>query len=389
MKILFASPGFGDPSENIQSALGYNLQQRGHDIDAFCFAVSPQIKGVNTKTKWTFRSIDQYVTKKITERHPWVTANGRWIFNWLLYHRWKRAVSNELQATDYDIVLTTQITISPTVLAASEQGVPSVIITTGPATVKYDPNDRDTDKTPDFASLPIGKKIQYPFIRAVHQWNYKAFTEATEVFATSEFDASITSDTFGREPKLIYIPVPIDKFKTDAESGSNITLVNPRDSNKGLDTFLEIAEQLPDQEFLIAGSLYDDSLKSAIEKISNITYLGWCDDMSEVYAKTKLLLVPSTYQEGGPRVIIEAFSNGIPAIGSNIGGIPDYIGDGGDVVDNYTDPEAWVTIVTQYLSDNEYYKQKSQTARRRSELFDQELIVDEFEKILTTAVNEN
>lgn len=389
MRILFVSPGLGGSGIDYPSTMANELQQRGHDVDALCFAVYPEMDEISIKNRWSLRSIDRYIWKNITESYPWITGYMRWMFNLFLYYRWKRAVAHELQVTDYDIVITTRITTAPTVIAASEQGVPSVIITTGPATVKYDPNDRDTDKTPDFASLPIEKQIQYPFIRAVHQWNCKAFTEATEVVATSEFDASITSDTFGRDPKIIYIPVPIDKFKTDAESGSNITLVNPRDSNKGLDTFLEIAERLPEQEFLIAGSLYDDSLKSTIKKINNITYLGWCDDMSEVYAKTKLLLVPSTYQEGGPRVIIEAFSNGIPAIGSNIGGIPDYIGDGGDVVDNYTDPEAWVTIVTQYLSDNEYYKQKSQTARRRSELFDQELIVDEFEKVLTTAVNEN
>jgi glycosyltransferase involved in cell wall biosynthesis len=274
------------------------------------------------------------------------------------------------------------------VIAASEQGVPSVIITTGPATVKYDPNDRDTDKTPDLASLPIKKKIQYPFIRAVHRWNYKAFMKATEVIAMSEFDASITRKTFGREPRILHIPVPLKEFKTDTESGSHISLVNPRDSHKGLDTFLQIAERMPEQEFLIAGSLYDDSLESTIEKKNNVTYLGWCDDMSEVYAKTKLLLMPSTYQEGGGRVIIEAYVNGIPAIGSNIGGIPDYIGDGGDVVDNYTDPEAWVTTITQYLSDDEYYQQKSQLARQRSNLFDKDKIVGEFEEILTTITSE-
>jgi len=146
---------------------------------------------------------------------------------------------------------------------------------------------------------------------------------------------------------------------------------------------LKIAERFPDESFLIAGSLYDNSLEASIEKMDNVTYLGWCDDMSEVYASTKLLLMPSTYQEGGGRVVIEAFANGIPAVGSDIGGIPDYIGDGGDTVENYTDTEAWATTISQYLSDEEYYRKKSDNARERSQLFEQERIVEKFEKILT------
>jgi glycosyltransferase involved in cell wall biosynthesis len=181
----------------------------------------------------------------------------------------------------------------------------------------------------------------------------------------------------------LYIPVPLERFKTDEGKGSKITLVNPRDPNKGLDTFLQIAAALPEESFLIAGSLYDDSYESTIEEMNNVTYLGWCDNMSEVYASTKLLLMPSRYQEGGGRVIIEGFANGIPAIGSDIGGIPDYIGDGGDVIEDYTDPAAWVTAINQYLSDDAYYERMSDNAQQRSELFDQDHIVSRFEEILT------
>lgn len=387
MKILFVSPGFGGSGVDYLSTLADELQKRGHQVDGLCFAAYPSMENINMTSKWTLRSFDRYIWENITKSYPWITGYIRWVFNVILYYRWKRVVAHELNITDYDIVITTRITIAPTVIAASEQGIPSVIITTGPATVKYDPNNTDTDKTPEFDSLPVEKRIQFPFIKIAHRWNNQAFTIATEIIATNEFDASITRDTFGREPKIIYIPVPIDKFNQETKTSSSITLVNPRDSNKGLDIFLKIAEQLPEQEFIIAGSVYDDSLKPTIQRADNITYLGWCDDMRPVYAETKLLLVPSTYQEGGPRVIIEAFASGTPVIGSNIGGIPDYIGDGGDVVNNYTDPQLWVEIINKYLSDDEYYEQKSQIARQRSKLFDQEVIVNEFEKTLNHIVS--
>jgi hypothetical protein len=97
---------------------------------------------------------------------------------------------NELRDEGYDAIVTTQICIAPSVIAANEEDIPSVIITTGPATVKYDPTDKGTDKTPRFTDFPISKKILYPFIWAVHRWNTTAFTTASEVIAINEFDAT-------------------------------------------------------------------------------------------------------------------------------------------------------------------------------------------------------
>jgi|AntDeeMinimDraft_6_1070357.scaffolds.fasta_scaffold00162_9 glycosyltransferase involved in cell wall biosynthesis len=386
MDILFIAPGLTGSGVDYSSTLATELEKRGHNVTALCFATYPQIETISSKPKWTLRSVDRYIWENITSRHPWITGYGRWAFNWLFYHRWKRAVVSELQDGAYDIVVTTRICIAPSVIAANEQGVPSVIITTGPATVKYDPADDSYDKTPSFREFGLGKKIQYPFILAVHSWNEKAFATASEIVSVGEFDASVTRETFGREPTIIYIPVPLEEFRTDKKTGSNITLVNPRDSNKGLDMFLEIANRLPDESFLIAGSLYDDSLESVINEMENVTYLGYCEDMSIVYAATKLLLTPSTYQEGGNRVIIEAFANGIPTIGSDIGGIPEYIGEGGDIVTAYTDSEAWVEVIDQYLTDREYYETKSKNARQRSQLFEQDHIVTTFEELLSETV---
>jgi glycosyltransferase involved in cell wall biosynthesis len=151
-----------------------------------------------------------------------------------------------------------------------------------------------------------------------------------------------------------------------------------------LDLFLELAQAFPDEEFQIAGSLYDDSKEQDISELDNVAYLGWCDDMRSVYANTKLLLVPSTYQEGGGRVVIEAFTNGIPVIGSDLGGVPDYIGDGGDVVDDYTDPDEWIKTIETYLSDESYYESKSRKAKQRSQLFNHTKRVDDLERILTS-----
>jgi glycosyltransferase involved in cell wall biosynthesis len=303
----------------------------------------------------------------------------------VFYHRWRRAVRTELQNTDYDVVISAFLCTTPAALGAIDEGVPSVIVTTGPATLKYDPLSLKHDKTPVFLELPREKQLQYPFIKRLHAWNRDAFTNASKVVSMSEFDADVVKQTFGRQPEINYIPVRLEDFVSNEWKPSKLTLVNPRDKNKGLDLFLEVAKSFPDEEFQIAGTLYDESKTDDIAAIDNVEYLGWCDDMRSVYENTKLLLVPSTYQEGGGRVVVEAFANGIPAIGSDIGGVPDYIGEGGDIVENYTDPEEWSTTIEKYLSDESYYESKSRKAKQRSQLFDHTERINAFERILYSA----
>jgi len=365
--------------------MAYELKRRGHEIDCVQFAAYPTADELPVKTEWTLRSIDRFLNDRVSDRHPWFTTYGRSWFNHGLYRRWRRVTHSHLKE-GYDAVIATNICATPAALAAIDDDIPSIIATTGPATLKYDPDNTKIDKTPIFLELPWTKKIQYPFIKRIHKWNEAAFTNASAVVSMSEFDAEVVYQTFGRQPIVNYIPVKLTDFRVDKWEPSKITLVNPRDKHKGLDMFLKIARRFPDESFQIAGSLYDDSKKQNIREIDNAEYLGWCDDMRTVYETTKLLLMPSTYQEGGGRVVIEGFVNGIPAIGSDIGGIPDYIGEGGDVVEEYNNPDAWTKVVERYISNEEYYNKKSQKARKRSQLFDFDSRIDRFEDILRTVI---
>ncbi|WP_459808637.1 glycosyltransferase [Halopiger thermotolerans] len=278
--------------------------------------------------------------------------------------------------------MSANICVTPTTLAATELGVPAVILTTGPAAVRYNSKSTRLDKSPRFLDMPLNSKIQYPFIYAIHEMNKCAFTNADEVVAINEFDASITYETFNRDPVVSYIPVDLSNYEVNNWSPKNVTLVNPRTKNKGLDIFLDISRQLPNVNFQIVGDLYENSKKRAIRKLTNVEYLGYEKDMKKVYENTKLLLVPSKYQEGGPRIIPEAAVNGIPAIGSDLGGIPDYIDKGGEVVSDYNNTTAWVSVIKKYLQDEDYYTKKSQQAREAAMRFKKEDIIDEHEERL-------
>ena len=58
-----------------------------------------------------------------------------------------------------------------------------------------------------------------------------------------------------------------------------------------------------------------------------IEFLGWREDVAAVFSELDLLVVPSK-QEGMGRVVVEAFSAGVPVAAFAVGGIPELVTDG-------------------------------------------------------------
>lgn len=375
MRILITTPSMQGVGVDFISTISNRLDAYGHDVDVVQFSRHARSEELDVEEYFVNRTLDKVFGRM-------VTTNGRWMFNWILYHRWRSVVSDVLTEEEYDVVLSDRICSTPGTLAARDHDTPAVILTTGPAATRYDSTITDLDKTPRFWSFTPSKKVQYPFIWDVHRWNEAAFRSAAEVVAVSEYDAAITRETFGVDPTIVYLPVPLEEYVVDEHDPTTVTMVNPRTENKGLDTFLGVAKRLPDVPFQVAGKLYDPSVEREIDRLENVDFLGWCDDMRTVYQNTKLLLIPSKYEEGGPRIVAEAFANGIPVLGSELGGTPDYVGNGGEIVSEFDSVDAWTEAVRRFLNDEEYYRDRAAVARERSELFDLERRARDFEEVL-------
>ena len=59
-----------------------------------------------------------------------------------------------------------------------------------------------------------------------------------------------------------------------------------------------------------------------------VRFTGWSDDISAVFERLDLLAVPSAAEPGLPRVVLEAFSAGLPVVAAPTGGIPEAVRDG-------------------------------------------------------------
>jgi glycosyltransferase involved in cell wall biosynthesis len=59
-----------------------------------------------------------------------------------------------------------------------------------------------------------------------------------------------------------------------------------------------------------------------------IEFHGWQDDIGALFSRLDMLVVPSSDVDSTPRVVIEAFSAGIPVVAFPSGGIPEIVDDG-------------------------------------------------------------
>jgi glycosyltransferase involved in cell wall biosynthesis len=105
---------------------------------------------------------------------------------------------------------------------------------------------------------------------------------------------------------------------------------------KGQTEFLRAAstlvEHVPHARFVVCGApLFGDRsyYKEVLSLARNlpVEFLDWQQDVAAVMCNLDILVIAST-QEGMPRVLLEAFSAGLPVVAFPVGGIPEVIEDG-------------------------------------------------------------
>lgn len=185
------------------------------------------------------------------------------------------------------------------------------------------------------------------------------------VVCSSTFLAGKVRRVIGRPATVVY-PASDWYFGTQGDAQGFVTMINPH-AVKGLDTFLDVAQRMPGQRFLLQESwkLGDEALARLlrrIEDLPNVRFQHRVADMRAVYAQTRLLVVPSVWEEGFGMVAVEAQSCGIPVIASARGGLPESVGTGGVLIDDYRNSACWVAAIERLLSDERHGAQWSAQA---------------------------
>ncbi|MBZ5601249.1 MAG: glycosyltransferase family 4 protein [Acidobacteriia bacterium] len=135
-------------------------------------------------------------------------------------------------------------------------------------------------------------------------------------------------------PRVIYngvaeIPFAVRNF----EQPWRIGLIGRIAPMKGQVDFLRAARRIDDARFVICGSpmfspgSYAEEMYRLASRLP-VDMLGWRSDVAAVLRDLDILTVPSTPAEATTRVILEAFSAGVPVVAYAAGGIPEIIRDG-------------------------------------------------------------
>jgi glycosyltransferase involved in cell wall biosynthesis len=128
-----------------------------------------------------------------------------------------------------------------------------------------------------------------------------------------------------RREALIELGVPGDAFVVGCAAR-----IRPL---KGIPVLIEALRRMraPEAHLLLVGENDDPQVRDmaqAPELNARIHLVGRRDNAASLMGACDVFVMPSLRREGMPRAIIEAMSQGVPAVVSNIGGMPELVIDG-------------------------------------------------------------
>lgn len=356
MKILFlgrfALPELGGGEYFINTVLDY-LQSLGHECRGACYADPTNFERPFTQEKtlqWRNITVDQ------------------------LCIRTNRDIYNYIKRISPDVVIT-QSFDAPTIVDISKQmGIKTVfgvLFWRNICGVK--------DAYVNMLQRPLETLEMYPE-------KHRVFTSCDRIYANSEFMQKAVERLVGVHIPTIICPI-MDKERVLAKEKNPefITLINP-DKGKGGDLFIEIARSMPDRKFMCVGFGNEISKDNArinreLKNISNVSCVTSTDNMSEIYAKTKILLVPSLVDETFSMCALEGMANAIPVLTSGNGNLPFLVKDGGFHLDTGNISQ-WADKIETLLNNEEEYNKISFRAKEISEDYDTEIELGKFKHLV-------
>lgn len=288
-------------------------------------------------------------------------------------YQWRRYLNRELGG-DHDILITQNELAPASISVANANEIPSLLFIRSMALTGYEKYSPDQGLVSNILNTDLGGRTQYPFLkRNFHEYE-KAATASTRTIANSQFTAEKIRGLFEVNSEVVYPPIKSENYRTERDPDGYLTMVNPRAEYKGADIFLDIADKLREEQFLLVGPISSEAIRKRGERMENVSHWNWCDDMREAYSVSKLVVVPSRVEEAFGRVPAEAMVSGIPCVVSNRGGLPEVVGDTGEVVSEVDSTTHWVEAIKTALSNHNPKAQQDHVTQFSAELQVQKLI---------------
>lgn len=200
------------------------------------------------------------------------------------------------------------------------------------------------------------------------------------LFTVCEYMKTETKKRWGKEANVVYsAPEPefcvSEKSKRDPQF---ITMINPMPA-KGAAVLEWLIQRMPDRQFQVVQGWVDPRYHDYhFYKYPNVRYVPNTTDMRPIYAKSRLVIVPSLVKDSLPRVLFEAAYNNVPAIASNVCGVKEAIMDSAIALDEFTVLENWQQAI-ESLDDPDTYARLAKNCDRVAKAITIKSEVDKFE----------
>jgi glycosyltransferase involved in cell wall biosynthesis len=273
---------------------------------------------------------------------------------------------------------------------------PDLLLTYGGQWVAYHVIQRAKQK---------GAKVVF----ALHNCEYDGtdlFREVDAILVPSGATREHYRQKLGLTSTAISCPWNWERTLCPDREGRYVTFVNPQPV-KGAFWFARIAYELnrrrPDIPLLVVeGRGQAERLAQCgldLSGLRNLHRMRNTPDPRQFYRLTRVVLMPSLWQEGLPRVAVESLINGIPVLGSRRGGLPEALNGAGflfDIPEKYTPltreaPTAeevapWVETVERLWDDPSFYAAESERCRQASEAWRPERLLPRYEEFFRSVL---
>ncbi|MDD5015860.1 MAG: glycosyltransferase [Atribacterota bacterium] len=309
---------------------------------------------------------------------------------------WKKVVIKYIKRIQPDLILT-QLGFAPAVVFAGKENNISTVTFLRDFTpfcpLSFNKKTVDMcNKICKDCHASIHHKLLAFFIKKIMVQHRLSLEQSSMVIANSNYLAKISKSVYGIEADVIRPFIQLNNYiaKKSGLEKNKITFINPQ-VNKGVEIFFKIATALPMYQFQVVGEFRKPFLKHKFfnrkSLYKNITFMKIRKEMKYIYETTKILLVPSLWQEPFGRVCIEAMANGIPCIVSNRGGLSEAVGDCGVIIDNPFKIEVWVNSIRKLMEDENLYNELSRNCIERAKGYNFDITYENFLRIIKNKLN--
>ncbi|CAL9650426.1 hypothetical protein SUDANB9_06563 [Streptomyces sp. enrichment culture] len=162
---------------------------------------------------------------------------------------------------------------------------------------------------------------------------------------------------------IVRPPVFAEEYAT--KPGKAITLINCN-PEKGGKVLKALAERMPDQQFLAVKGAYGEQVLPDLPNVEIVDHVRGEDMGQRVYARTRVLLMPSSYESWG-RAGVEALASGIPVLAHPTPGLCESLGEAGIFVDR-NDADGYEAVLRKLQTAAEYRLASKRAKTRSAEL---------------------